>query len=78
MATNGMDRAFVTPLELALLPPLYKSTITSARLYCLLISTEGSSTANGSVDTDALSIIKALVTRSYTASAAIPVVENSF
>jgi hypothetical protein len=38
MATNGIDRAFGTPLELVLLPPLYKSTITSARLYCLLVS----------------------------------------
>ena len=43
MATSGMNRAFVTPLELALFPPLYKSAITS----------EGSSITNGSVDTDA-------------------------
>lgn len=65
MATIGIDVAHVTPfLMLAVLPPLYKSTITSLKLYCLLDTAEGSSTAKGNVETEALSKMNAFVTRS--------------
>ena len=62
MATNEMDRAFVTPLELAhcISRPL------PLRDFCLISAEE----ANGGVDTDALFIINVFVTRSYTAVAA--------
>ena len=61
----GIEAAHVTPfLMLADLPPLNRSTMTSLKLHCLFDMAEGSSTAKGSVETEALSIMNAFVTRS--------------
>ena len=61
----GIDSAIVTPFRiLATLPPLYKSTIMSSRMHCFFLSGAGSSIAKGNVDTEARSIMNALVTLS--------------